>query len=108
MQKEQHKLTLVAVVLWIVATILLVLFGLHLVRMALGHTTSIMRWLQVGAMALVALILLALGSILDRLSQIVFYLQNLQCGHSGLHAVASRNPNSAASTIGSHLLLEAS
>jgi len=53
--------------LWIVATIL---------RMGMGHTTSIIRWLQVGAMTLVALVLLALGSILDRLSQIVLDLQN--------------------------------
>jgi hypothetical protein len=44
--------------------------------MVMGPTTIIMRWLQVGAMALVGLILLALGSILDRLSQIVLYLQN--------------------------------
>jgi hypothetical protein len=76
MQKERHKLTPVSVLLWIVATILLVSFGLQLVRMAMGHTASIMRWLQVGAMALVGLVLLALGSILDRLSQIVLYLQN--------------------------------
>jgi protein-S-isoprenylcysteine O-methyltransferase Ste14 len=61
---------------WIVATILLVSFGFQLVRMAMGHTTSIMRWLQVGAMTLVGLILLALGSIFDRLSQIVLCLQN--------------------------------
>jgi hypothetical protein len=76
MQRKRHKLTPVSVLLWIVATILLVSFGSQLVRMAMGHTTSVMRWLQVGAMALVGLILLALGSILDRLSQIVLYLQN--------------------------------
>ena len=76
MQKERHKLTPVSVLLWIVAAILLASFGFQLVRMAMGHTTSIMRWLPVAAMTLVGLILLALGSILDRLSQIVFYLQN--------------------------------
>jgi hypothetical protein len=76
MQKERHKLTPVPVILWIVATILLSVFGVRLVRMAMGHVTGIIQWLQVGAMALVGLILLALGSILDRLSQIVLYLQN--------------------------------
>ena len=76
MQKERHKLTPVAVLLWIVATMVLGLCGAQFVRMAMGHTTSIIRWLQVGAMTLVALILLALGSILDRLSQIALYLQN--------------------------------
>ena len=76
MQKERHKLTPVPVILWIVATILLSVFGFRLVRMAMGHVSGIIQWLQVGAMALVGLILLALGSILDRLSQIVLYLQN--------------------------------
>jgi energy-coupling factor transporter transmembrane protein EcfT len=76
MPKKPHKLTPVSVLLWIVATILLVFFGSQLVRMAMGHTTSLIRWLQVGAMTLVGFILLALGSILDRLSQIVLYLQN--------------------------------
>jgi hypothetical protein len=76
MREERHKLTPVSVLLWIVATILLVSFGSQLVRMAMGHTTNIMRWLQVGAMALVGFILLALGSILDRLSEIVLYLRN--------------------------------
>jgi hypothetical protein len=76
MRKERHKLTPVAVLLWIVATIVLGLCGSQLVRMAMGHTTSIIRWLQVGAMTLAGLILLALGSILDRLSQIVLYMRN--------------------------------
>jgi hypothetical protein len=76
MQKERHKLTPVPVILWIVATILLSVFGFRLVRMAMGHVSGIIQWLQVGAMALVGLILLALGSILDRLSQIVLHLQN--------------------------------
>jgi len=75
MQKH-HKLTPVSVLLWVVATSLLILFGFRLVRMAMGHATGIIRWLQVGAMALVGFILLALGSILDKLSQIVFYLEN--------------------------------
>ena len=76
MRKESHKVTPVPVVLWIVATILLSFFGFRLLRMAMGHVTGLIQWLQVGAMALVGLILLALGSILDRLSQIVLYLQN--------------------------------
>jgi hypothetical protein len=77
MQKERHKLTPASVLLWIVATILLSVFGFRLVRMAMGHVTGIIQWLQLGAMALFGLIiLLAFGSILDRLSQIVLYLQN--------------------------------
>ena len=61
MQKERHKLTPVPVILWIVATILLSFFGFRLLRMAMGHVTGTIQWLQVGAMALVGLILLALG-----------------------------------------------
>lgn len=76
MQKERHKLTPVSVLLWIVATVLLAFFAFELLRLGMGRTTSIIRWLQVGAMALGGLILLALASILDRLSLIVLYLQN--------------------------------
>jgi ABC-type proline/glycine betaine transport system permease subunit len=76
MRKEPHKLTPVSILLWIVATGLLLFFGSQLLRMWMGHTANIIRWLQVGAMTLGGLILLALASILDRLSQIVLHLQN--------------------------------
>lgn len=76
MQKERHKLSPVSVLLWIVASGLLLFFGSQLLRMGMGHTTNIIRWLQVGAMTLGGLILLALASILDRLSQILLHLQN--------------------------------
>ena len=62
MQKERHKLTPVPVILWIVAT-MLSFFGFRLVRAAMGHGTCTIQWLQVGAMALVGVILLALGCV---------------------------------------------
>jgi hypothetical protein len=76
MQKERHTPEPVSVLLWVVATILLCVFGFRLVLMAKGHAAGIILWLQVVAMMLVGLILLALGSIVDRLSRIAFYLQN--------------------------------
>jgi hypothetical protein len=76
MQKEQHKLSVVFLLLWIVGTILLVFFGFQFLRMAMSHSTGTIRLLQFSAMALVGLILLALGTIPDRLLQIVLYLRS--------------------------------
>jgi hypothetical protein len=76
MQKERHTPEPVSVLLWVVATVILFVFGFRLVLMAKGHAAGIILWVQVIAMMLVGLILLALGSIVDRLSRIAFYLQN--------------------------------
>jgi hypothetical protein len=74
MHREHHKLTTVSVLLWIAATILLVYFCFRLMLLVMGYRMGIIGWVEVGALTLVGLILLALGSILDRLSRIVFYL----------------------------------
>jgi hypothetical protein len=74
MKEERHELTLVPLLLWIVATILLVFFCVRLLLLAMGYPFGIVGWVEVAALGLAGLMLLALGSILDRLTRIVFYL----------------------------------
>jgi hypothetical protein len=74
MHKERHHLTLVPLLLWMVATTLLVFFCIRLLAPTMGYPFGIIGWVEALALAVAGLILLALGSILDRLTRIVFYL----------------------------------
>ncbi|HKE24501.1 MAG TPA: hypothetical protein VKB88_19190 [Bryobacteraceae bacterium] len=64
----------VSLLLWSVATILLGITCIRLLLRAMGYHFDSVAWLEAVALALAGFVLLALGSIIDRLTRIVFYL----------------------------------
>jgi hypothetical protein len=64
----------VSLLLWSVATILLGVFCIRLLLRAMGYHFDAVAWLEAVALVLTGFIFLALGSIIDRLTRIVFYL----------------------------------